>query len=58
MPLYEYLCKDCSEMLLENKSADERDNLPECVTCNKPMKRIFASPGVSFKGSGFYTTDK
>lgn len=58
MPLYEYLCKDCNEMLVENKALEERDNAPECVTCNQPMKRMFGSPGVSFKGSGFYTTDK
>lgn len=58
MPLYEYLCKDCNEMLVENKTAEDRDALPNCIKCNQPMKRMFGSPGVSFKGSGFYTTDK
>ena len=58
MPLYEYLCKYCNEMLVENKSAEDRDVLPNCVKCSEPMKRMFGSPGVSFKGSGFYTTDK
>lgn len=58
MPIYEYLCKDCDEMMVEAKSAEDRDVLPKCKTCKQPMKRMFGSPGVSFKGSGFYTTDK
>lgn len=45
-------------MLVENKALEERDDAPKCITCDKPMKRMFGSPGVSFKGSGFYTTDK
>lgn len=58
MPLYEYLCKDCNEMFVEVKSLEDRDKSPQCLKCKQPMKRLFGSPGVSFKGSGFYTTDK
>lgn len=58
MPLYEYLCKNCNEMIVESRDAGERDNLPVCKTCNQAMKRLYSSIGVSFKGSGFYSTDK
>jgi len=45
-------------MIVESRDAGERDNLPVCKTCNEPMKRLYSSIGVSFKGSGFYSTDK
>ena len=30
----------------------------KCVECEKPMRQVVGSVGVSFKGSGFYSTDK
>jgi putative FmdB family regulatory protein len=58
MPIYEYLCKDCNEIFIENRSGDERDNVPPCKTCNNPTNRLYSSIGISFKGNGFYSTDK
>lgn len=58
MPIYEYLCKTCNLMTVEARSAEKRDDLPQCSGCKEPMKRIFSTPGISFKGSGFYSTDK
>jgi putative FmdB family regulatory protein len=57
MPLYEFECEAC-------KSRFERiqkftDANPEvCPTCGKgPVRRMFSSPAIQFKGSGFYITD-
>ena len=58
MPIYEYLCKTCDEIIVENKSSDKSGEIPLCNTCNQPTKRLYSSIGVSFKGSGFYSTDK
>lgn len=58
MPIYEYLCKNCNEGLIDSRSSEDRDDLPECKSCGSLMKRLFSTPGVSFKGNGFYSTDK
>ena len=58
MPIYEYLCKDCDKIFIENKNGEDRDNVPLCQTCNNPTKRLYSSIGISFKGNGFYSTDK
>lgn len=58
MPIYQYLCKKCDLIVIESKSVDERDDEVVCEHCNIPTKRLFSSPGVSFRGSGFYSTDK
>ena len=58
MPVYEYLCKQCNLVVIESRPVDDRDNKTMCDNCNIEMKRLLSSPGVSFKGSGFYSTDK
>jgi putative FmdB family regulatory protein len=59
MPIYEYKCKECDTKVTLVKSADERDNdLPQCKACNSDIRRVYSSVGVSFTGSGFYSTDK
>jgi putative FmdB family regulatory protein len=58
MPIYQYLCKSCNLIVVESREVDSRDDETICDNCNVIMKRIFSSPGVSFKGSGFYSTDK
>ena len=58
MPIYEYLCKECNEITVETKASTESQDAPACKTCNSPTKRLYSSIGVSFKGSGFYSTDK
>jgi putative FmdB family regulatory protein len=58
MPLYEFLCKTCDEVIVEVRSSDKRDQESMCQTCNTARKRLYSNIGVSFKGSGFYSTDK
>lgn len=56
MPIYEYRCRDCGEAL-EVRQAFTDDALTECPHCTGSLRKIFSTPGISFKGSGFYKTD-
>jgi putative FmdB family regulatory protein len=58
MALYEYLCKQCDEIEIVNRSINDKEEEVVCRTCNLPKKRIYSSIGIAFKGSGFYSTDK
>jgi putative FmdB family regulatory protein len=59
MPIYEYKCVSCDNKTTIIKSADDRDkDLPLCKTCNLEIKRVYSNVGVSFRGNGFYSTDK
>ena len=56
--MYEFLCKTCDEIIIEVRGFDKRDHESVCQTCNPPRKRLYSNIGVSFKGNGFYSTDK
>lgn len=58
MPVYEYECKKCREHLFENRPMSEADRIDKCARCGKPMQRVYNFGAVTFKGSGFYKTDK
>ena len=56
MPTYEYACKQCGEHLeVVQKFTD--DALTSCPTCSGPLRKVFGTIGISFKGSGFYKND-
>ena len=57
MPLYEYECAACGHRFeIIQKFSDAP---PEaCARCGKgPMTRMFSSPAIQFKGTGWYITD-
>jgi putative FmdB family regulatory protein len=56
MPTYEYACKSCDEHL-EVVQSFKDDALTTCPACGGPLRKVFGSIGISFKGSGFYRTD-
>jgi putative FmdB family regulatory protein len=56
MPTYEYRCKECGEHL-EIVQAFTDDPLTVCPVCEGPLRKVFNSVGIAFKGSGFYKTD-
>lgn len=58
MPLYEFLCKTCDEVIIEVRTAEDSSKESVCSTCNNPRKRLYSSVGIAFKGSGFYSTEK
>ena len=57
MPTYEYVCKQCGH-LFEIVQSMRDDPLTECPECGGELRKIFAPPAISFKGSGFYATDQ
>ncbi len=56
MPIYEYQCQQCSERheIIQRFSDPP---LAHCPKCGGDMKKLFSSPAIQFKGSGFYKTD-
>jgi putative FmdB family regulatory protein len=56
MPTYEYVCKACGH-LFEIVQSMRDDPLTECPECGGELRKVFAPPAISFKGSGFYATD-
>ena len=57
MPLYEYECEACGKRF-EKIMKFSDPPLEVCQHCGKgPIKKLFSSPAIQFKGSGFYITD-
>ncbi|HEY7668232.1 MAG TPA: FmdB family zinc ribbon protein [Actinomycetota bacterium] len=56
MPTYEYVCKDCGHRFETWQSMSD-DPLTICPECGGELRKVFAPPAISFKGSGFYATD-
>ena len=56
MPTYEYACTSCGEHA-EVVQSFRDDPLTECPACGGPLRKVFGSIGVVFKGSGFYKND-
>lgn len=56
MPIYEYQCEGCAYRF-EVKQSMKDDPLTTCERCGKSVKRLISSPGIMFKGSGWYVTD-
>jgi putative FmdB family regulatory protein len=56
MPTYEYACRDCGHTFdIVQSMWDEA--LTMCPECGGSLRKVFAPPAISFKGSGFYATD-
>ena len=56
MPLYEYQCNSCGERSEILQRASDSPS-PHCPKCGGELKKLFSSPAIQFKGSGFYKTD-
>ena len=56
MPTYEYACKECGEHHEVHQSFSDAP-LSECPSCGGPVRKVFGSIAIAFKGSGFYKTD-
>jgi len=56
MPLYEYQCDNCGHRFeVIQKFSDAP--VAVCPKCGGPVTKLFSSPAIQFKGSGFYITD-
>lgn len=58
MPIYTYRCENCGHQFDKHQDFTE-EALQVCPSCRKhTLHKVFFPAGVSFKGSGFYVTDK
>jgi putative FmdB family regulatory protein len=57
VPLYEYECDACGRRFeVIQKFSDPAVDV--CRQCGKgPVRRLFSSPAIQFKGTGWYITD-
>ncbi len=58
MPTYQYVCTnpdDKHEFEVVQSFSDP--SVTECPQCGSPVRKVYGSVGVVFKGSGFYRTD-
>ena len=55
MPIYEYKCENGHVFDVMQKLSE--DPLSSCVECGAPVRKVLHPVGISFKGSGFYSTD-
>ena len=56
MPTYEYRCRNCGHTF-DVVQAMSDEALTVCPVCGGELRKVFAAPAISFKGSGFYATD-
>jgi putative FmdB family regulatory protein len=58
VPTYQYACtnpEDRHQFEVVQSFTDAP--VAECPTCGSPVRKVYGSIGVVFKGSGFYRTD-
>jgi putative FmdB family regulatory protein len=58
VPTYQYVCTSPEEKHeFEVVQSFSDPSLTECPQCGSPVRKVYGSVGVVFKGSGFYRTD-
>ena len=58
MPTYEYACTNPEgKHQFEVVQSFSDAPVTECPVCGFPVRKVYGSVGVVFKGSGFYRTD-
>lgn len=58
MPTYSYKCNECLEVYTEVRGMHEEQKIEKCSKCKKPVTRLYEVRGITFRGNGFYSTDK
>jgi len=58
MPTYQYACTnpECGNRFELVQSFTDAA-VDECPVCGQPVRKVYGSVGVVFKGAGFYRTD-
>lgn len=57
MPTYSYKCTQCDKAFDIHQAITDA-TLTECPNCGGKLRKLFGTVGVTFNGSGFYSTDK
>jgi len=56
MPLYEYRCEKCNKTFEAFQKIYEKP-ITICRFCTGKVQRVISTPGIIFKGTGWYVTD-
>lgn len=56
MPTYSYKCTECGHAFDIHQALSEA-TLSACPSCGGKLRKLFGAVGVTFTGSGFYSTD-
>ena len=56
MPLYEYQCESCDHRF-ERIQKYVDPPIDTCPNCGGKTRKLFSSPAIQFKGTGWYITD-
>lgn len=56
MPIYEYECVN-NKHRFEVIQKFEDPPVTHCTVCGEPVEKLFSSPAIQFKGTGWYITD-
>lgn len=51
MPLYDFKCNTCNEVIEVNENVQIA-----CNTCGETMQRVWSPVGIKFNAPGFYST--
>ena len=57
MPVYQYECEICGQHFERRLPIEQAGVTQICPAGHLHVRRVFLSPTVVFKGSGFYSTD-
>ena len=57
MPIYEYICTN-GHRLIDKRSIHDDKEPTTCNECGEPLTQDIGQVAVTFKGQGFYSTDK
>lgn len=55
---YEYECPGDGQVITIERSISDPEVEYFCSTCGAQLRRIFTPPAITFKGPGFYKTDR
>lgn len=53
MPVYEYKCTFCDNVVEVERRITDEEVAPKCYLCEEPTKRIYSLAGTHFKGQGW-----
>ena len=57
MAVYEYDCMPCGVRVVKERSINDSDPGYSCEICQNKLVRVYSNVGVTFNGSGFYSTE-
>ncbi len=57
MPVYRFVCEDCGKTFEKKLEFSEVNTKQACPNGHMQVRRLFNTPAVVFKGSGWYSTD-